>query len=308
MVETPVLFITFVRSDYARQTFDSIKVAKPQKLYFYSNKGRVRKDDEIERNDEIRSFVNEIDWDCELHTWFREEYVNVYDSIRGAISWLFDNEEQGIVLEEDCVPTKAFFSFCDQMIMKFCNDQRVWMVSGDNYISCNPEGYDYIFSHMFQIYGWASWRNRWNKIDWELTGIDEFLQSDKIRYLFPQEKLYKDRVRIIKDNVNYLRKTKCWDGVFHYTMFMNNAMCVYPKVLLVTNIGLAGIHNNSNKFSIFNAKATCVDEYYLIQNEPPYPFPSIKFENEMYKVTWKIPSFFMKVYLYFNYLINRLFK
>lgn len=308
VVKTPVLFITFVRPDYARKTFDSIRAAQPSKLYFYSNKGRIEKEGEIERNEEIRSYISEVDWSCELHIWFRDECVNVYDSLRGAITWLFDNEEQGIILEEDCVPTMGFFSFCDQLIEKFRDDTKVWMISGDNYISYNPEGYDYIYSYMFQIYGWASWRDRWNKIDWDLIKIDDFLKSDKIKYLFPEKKQCKDRIRIIKDNVNNLRRTKCWDGIFHYTMFMNNAMCIYPKVLLVSNIGLVGTHNKSKEVSIFNTKAIYSDEYYSIKNEPPFPLPSIKFENKMYKITWQRPSFPMKVYLHFRSLINRLFQ
>ena len=105
MVETPVLFVTFVRPDYARQTWEGIKATKPKTLYFYSNKGRAEKEGEVERNNEIRSYINEIDWDCDLHIFFREECVNVYDSLRGAIDWLFDNEERGIILEEDCVPS-----------------------------------------------------------------------------------------------------------------------------------------------------------------------------------------------------------
>lgn len=83
-MDTAVLFETFVRPQYARQVFDQIKKAKPKKLYFYSNKARVDRPDEVRNNEEIRSWVKEVDWDCELHTFFREEYVDVYTSVRGA--------------------------------------------------------------------------------------------------------------------------------------------------------------------------------------------------------------------------------
>ena len=136
MVVTPVLFETFIRDDYARQVFDVIKRAKPLKLYFYSNKGR-NQGDEIEKNDRIRSWVKEIDWDCELHTFFREECVDVYTSLKGAVDWVFETEESVIVLEDDVVPTFAFFDFCDQMITKFKDDHRVWNISGDNFWNLN---------------------------------------------------------------------------------------------------------------------------------------------------------------------------
>ena len=128
MVQTPVLFETFVRIDYARKVWDAIKTAQPKKLYFYSNKGRKDIEGEIEKNDEIRSWIKEIDWDCDLHTWFRDECVNQYISLKGAMDWVFSNEEQAIVLEDDCVPSLAFFSYCDQLLEKFKNDKRVWLI------------------------------------------------------------------------------------------------------------------------------------------------------------------------------------
>lgn len=108
MVETPVLYITFARPEYASQSFAAIKAAKPKKLYFYSNKARDDKPDEVKRNLEIRSYISQINWECEVITWFREEYVDVYTSLWGAIDWLFDNEERGIVIEEDCKASRAF--------------------------------------------------------------------------------------------------------------------------------------------------------------------------------------------------------
>ena len=193
MVETPVLFITFARPEYARQTWEGIKAAQPKTLYFYSNKGREEKDGEVKRNNEIRKYINEIDWKCDLHTWFRKECVNAYDSIRGAIDWLFENEECGIVLEEDCVPTKAFFSFVDQMIPKFRNEAKVWCISGDNYLDKSLSGYDYFFSHYHWMYGWASWRRVWSGIRWDDNSIKEAITNVRYRKIYKTFKqvLYK---------------------------------------------------------------------------------------------------------------------
>ena len=116
MVDTPVLYITFARPEYASQSFAAIKKAQPKKLYFYSNKARTDRPDEVARNEEVRSYVKQIDWDCEVKTWFREDYVDVYTSLWGAIDWLFDNEEKGIIIEEDVVASLTFYSFVDQII------------------------------------------------------------------------------------------------------------------------------------------------------------------------------------------------
>ena len=129
-MDTAVLFETFARPQYARQVFDQIKKAKPKKLYFYSNKARVDRPDEVRNNEEIRSWVKEIDWDCELHTFFREEYVDVYTSVQGAMDWVFENEEQAIVLEDDCVPSVAFFEYCDFFLNKYKEDKSILLPSG----------------------------------------------------------------------------------------------------------------------------------------------------------------------------------
>ena len=89
MVNHPVLFETFVRVETARQVWEQIKKAQPSKLYFYSNKGRAEIPGEIERNNQIRSFIDEIDWECDLHTFFREECVDVYSSFMSSKKWIF---------------------------------------------------------------------------------------------------------------------------------------------------------------------------------------------------------------------------
>ena len=268
MVNTPVLFETFVRVDYARQVWDAIKVAQPKKLYFYSNKGRAEKEGEIERNDEIRSWTNEIDWECELHTWFRDECVDVYTSLRGAISWLFENEESGIILEDDIVPANAFFSFADQMIEKFRDEKKVWYVSGDNFHNLNPSGYDYIFSRYHWMYGWATWRDRWNQIKWGDFDLDKI---STMEYCKP---LYKTKIQAAysQRQILYFKemvlRTNCWDIAFGYTVDAHRGVGVFPKTHLVHNIGLSGQHHDKPQISFVNVEPIITSpDYRIINNQ-----------------------------------------
>ena len=295
MVETPVLFVTFVRPDYARQTWEGIKATKPKTLYFYSNKGRAEKEGEVERNNEIRSYINEIDWDCDLHIFFREECVNVYDSLRGAIDWLFDNEERGIILEEDCVPTKAFFSFVDQMIEKFKEDKRVWCISGDNIIKQNPSGYDYMFSHLHAMYGWASWRDRWRMVNWDHLYIKETIDEHIYYRLFKTKEQAKAKEKALSNMEDMLYRTKCWDYIFGLCMDQYHALTVQPKEHLVKNIGVTGQHHTKAKVSQYNCEPNPSAEEYVIAKEPPFVFAD--FEHD-YLTCWQLlrkPSFFKRV-------------
>ena len=295
MVETPVLFVTFVRPDYARQTWEGIKATKPKTLYFYSNKGRAEKEGEVERNNEIRSYINEIDWDCDLHIFFREECVNVYDSLRGAIDWLFDNEERGIILEEDCVPTKAFFSFVDQMIEKFKEDKRVWCISGDNIIKQNPSGYDYMFSHLHAMYGWASWRDRWRMVNWDHLYIKETIDEHIYYRLFKTKEQAKAKEKALSNMEDMLYRTKCWDYIFGLCMDQYHALTVQPKEHLVKNIGVTGQHHTKAKVSQYNCEPNPSAEEYVIAKEPPFVFADFEHEYLTYCQLLRKPSFFKRV-------------
>ena len=295
MVETPVLFVTFVRPDYARQTWEGIKATKPKTLYFYSNKGRAEKEGEVERNNEIRSYINEIDWDCDLHIFFREECVNVYDSLRGAIDWLFDNEERGIILEEDCVPTKAFFSFVDQMIEKFKEDKRVWCISGDNIIKQNPSGYDYMFSHLHAMYGWASWRDRWRMVNWDHLYIKETIDEHIYYRLFKTKEQAKAKEKALSNMEDMLYRTKCWDYIFGLCMDQYHALTVQPKEHLVKNIGVTGQLHTKAKVSQYNCEPNPSAEEYVIAKEPPFVFADFEHDYLTYCQLLRKPSFFKRV-------------
>lgn len=307
MVNTPVLFETFARPDYARQVWDAIKASKPRSLYFYSNKAREDRPDEIKRNEEIRSFVKEIDWECDLHIWFREEYVDVYTSLKGAVDWVCENEEAWIALEEDVVPTPAFFSFCDQMIDYYKDDLRVWNISGDNFLNINPGGYDYIFSHYHWMYGWATWRSRWRLIDWEHFNIEETVHSGVINRLYKT----KAQAEKVKDNIichrSFIENTKCWDYVFSLVCDQRNAVEVVPSEHLITNIGLDGAHHKNGGKTIFNRESTYEGNNYLITQRPPFVLCDYEYDYKTNKglertetsaIVWWVKSIIYSTGLY----------
>lgn len=295
MVNTPVLFETFVRVDYARQVWEAIKAAQPKKLYFYSNKGRAEKEGEIERNNEIRSWVKEIDWDCDLHTWFRDECVDVYTSLRGAITWLFENEETGIILEDDCVPTLAFFSYIDQLIVKFKDEKKVWCISGDNIIRENPSGYDYFYSHYHAMYGWASWRDRWEKINWNNLRIEETLKSHFYYQLFKSKRQAASKENFYRNKTAFLERTKCWDYVFGLIIDQNNGVTVQPKEHLVKNIGLVGTHAKNSKAGKYNVDTNQSDDEFVITKEPPFIFADMEHDYRTYCQLLKSPTLFRRI-------------
>lgn len=290
MVKTAVFFAAFTRPVYARQTFEAIKKAQPQKLYFYSNHAREDNPDEVKNNSIIKDYVNEVDWDCEVHTWFRDVYVDQLTSIRTAIDWVFDNEESAIILEEDCVPTRAFFSFCDQMIDFYKDEKRIWYITGDNFFNLNPSGYDYIFSNYHWIWGWASWRDRWQAIDWDNFEVESMIAQGVHNHLFKTDQQRKERVKIYRKVAPIVRQTGCWDYALGVTCDQNTACAVVPSRQLVQNIGEVGEHQGNKKggrtLFVHNPPMDA-DKEYIIRNRPRYIYPDWEFDYLQYKARRK---------------------
>jgi hypothetical protein len=267
MVETSVLFAPFARPEYARRTFEAIRKAKPKKLYFYTDKARQDKPEEIERNNEVRELVNEIDWECELKTFFREEHSgSVYISLWSAFDWVFENEEQAIILEEDCVPSPAFFDFSDKLLTKYRDDPRIWVISGNNFNDgYNPNGYDYFYSYFPYLWGWATWRNRWRKVIRDRLPYEKIEEYKLFNQIYVLPKAAKQALKFTKKIVN----TPTWDYRFTISMKCHGGLGIIPKVNLVSNIGILGANNKGN-VTFFHNRTLPDFEKYDINNPPPF--------------------------------------
>ena len=241
MVESPVLYVTFARPEYASESFAAIKAAKPKKLYFYSNKARGDKPDEVRRNQEVRLLANKIDWNCELKVWFREEYVDVFTSLWGAIDWIFENEKNAIIIEEDVVASLAFFDYMDKMLLKYSNNDKVWMVSGNNAMpQYNPQDLSYFPTRFPDIYGWGSWQSKWKKLDKKLTFWPKFRNSQQYSNYYDSylqrwfNKYYFNQV------YNNISTYNPWDFIVICNMVWNNSYCLIPNKNLSQDIGIFG--------------------------------------------------------------------
>jgi hypothetical protein len=280
MTETPVLFVPFARPEYARKAFNAIKKAKPKKLYFYSDKARLDNPKEVENNNIVRALVNEIDWPCELNIYFQEKNVgSIYNSLWAAFDWIFKVEEQAIILEEDCVPSLAFFHFCDQLLEKYKNDQRIWVISGNNFIEdYNPNGYDYFYSYFPYLWGWATWRNRWQMVIRESLPYEKIKEYKLFNQIYCSPKAAKKALQFTKTIVN----TPSWDYRFTISMKCNGGLGIIPKVNLVSNIGVYGTHNEG-KVSIFHNRNTPDEARFVIYNPPPFVVADFGYSKYWFK-------------------------
>ena len=161
--------MVFNRPDTTAQVFETIRQAKPARLYVAADGARKEKDGELERVAMVREIATTVDWPCEVKTLFQDKNLGCKNAVSSAISWFFEHEEQGIILEDDCLPSADFFDFCENNLEKYRSDTRIMMIAGTNYLPSENLRVPFFFSEHFIIWGWATWRRAWQLYDLEMS-------------------------------------------------------------------------------------------------------------------------------------------
>jgi len=254
-LSTAVLFLVFNRLDTTEQVFHAIRQAKPPRLYIAADGARANKQGEARNVQAVRDYIMQnIDWECEVKTLFRDQNLGCKYAVSGAITWFFDHEEQGIILEDDCLPSQSFFWYCEELLERYEDDKSVYLVSGD---SRGPDSFgmreDYGFCRYPMIWGWASWASVWKNYDPELLDWPQQRKS-----LPPSISTYKSTVIFWRNIFERLHNGKIdtWDYQFSYLLLKNGGKSIVPKVNLITNIGFGveATHTTSAESNSANRK------------------------------------------------------
>jgi hypothetical protein len=238
-LKTPILFIIFNRPETTRVVFEAIRQAKPPKLFIAADGPRENKIGEKEKCDEVRKIVDKVDWECEVKTLFREKNLGCGKAPSEAITWFFENVEEGIILEDDCLPNLSFFRFCEELLEKYRSNEKIFMISGDNFLPKFLMTEDeYYLSRMTHIWGWATWRRAWKKYDFEMNDFPNFVKDKVIDKIWQDKKARKfwlEKLSEIKKDHFDL-----WDYQWTYCMWKNDSYSIAPNVNLISNIGFGG--------------------------------------------------------------------
>jgi len=257
-LKTPVLFLVFNRPDTTKRVFEAIRKAKPPRLYVAADGPRISKDGEAQLVQQVRSIATNVDWDCEVRTLFRDENLGCKYAVSGAITWFFQQEEQGIILEDDCLPCQSFFWFCEELLEKYKNDLRVWHISGNNFQNGVKRGENsYYFSKFNHIWGWASWANRWSNYDVEIKSYDSFIANNVINDLFEIEqdkKFWSNIFELVNKG-----KIDTWDYQWTYTVWINSGLSILPNKNLVSNIGFGPTATHTKDVESHHSQLPCLD-------------------------------------------------
>lgn len=253
-MKTPVALIIFNRPDLTQRVFEAIRQAKPPQLFIIADGPRPDRPDDIAKCSAARSIVDRVDWDCEVFKNFAD--LNLGCGVRPAtgISWVFDRVERAIILEDDCIPHPDFFRFCDELLDRYRDDERIMHISGNNFwankYACEQS---YLFSRYTLSWGWATWRRAWQHYDFDMKmwwKLSPQQQQNLLTDLLGDEHAAKTWIGIFHDAID----VAAWDFQWTQACWLQGGLAILPQVNLVSNIGF-----DADATHTFSANTNSVD-------------------------------------------------
>lgn len=229
---------------------------KPSVLYVIADGPREDVSSDIDGCAQVKTLINNIDWECKIYTNYAERNLGCRQRVASGLNWVFSQVESAIILEDDCVPEPSFFRFCTELLNRYSTDERVMVISGDNFQFRRQRTEDsYYFSRYPHCWGWATWKRAWQHYDadmshWPTIRDNQWLQDilgDRLAAKYWQHKFQQ----------TYEGKVNAWGFIWTLSCWMQNGLCILPNVNLVSNIGFGstGTHH-THRYSPFAEMAT----------------------------------------------------
>jgi hypothetical protein len=246
---TAVLFLVFNRPDTTARVFEAIRQAKPPRLYVAADGPRADRAGEAEKVARVREIATAVDWPCELRTMFRDHNIGCQLGPRTGIDWFFEHEDRGIILEDDCLPSQSFFWFCEQMLDRYKECDRVMAITGTNIADHLKFESDYFYSRYALMWGWATWKRAWRRYDAKLSDWRGLKDAKWLRGLglggLPFVRTWSN---IFDRTVQLGTNATWWDYQWIYSCWVNDGLTIAPAKNLIRNIGYSpeATHTKSN--------------------------------------------------------------
>src|SRR5262249_49404554 len=236
LTKVPVLFLVFNRPETTARVMEAIRAAGPERLYVAADGPQDGKTGEAERCADVRQIATRVDWPCEVRTLFRERNLGCRQAVSNAITWFFEQEQEGVILEDDCLPSQSFFPYCAELLAHFRDDERIMCITGNNFqqdMSGYP--YSYYFSKYVHVWGWATWRRAWRSYDDTMKLYPEYIDFNFSKSRSPSSSF----IAYWKGELDkvYRRTLDTWDYVWMFSCWANSGLTCTPRVNLVSNIG-----------------------------------------------------------------------
>lgn len=245
---TPILLIAFNRPDTTAKVFEQIRKLKPKHLYIAVDGARTNKSGEKEKCEQVKDIFKNIDWDCDTHTLFRDKNLGCKMGVSSAITWFFENVEQGVIIEDDILLDPSFFNFAEELLEYYKDDEEVMEIHAVNFQPKKRTENSYYFSKYALVWGWATWRRAWAKYDvaikdYNKTILEEIISDSKVI-----EKFDSNLRQIMKGTLD------TWDFQWNYTIWKNKGLTITPETNLCANIGFGSDATHTTNIDFHSKK------------------------------------------------------
>lgn len=293
----------FNRPSQTRMVFEKIKKVKPAKLFIAADGPRPGYIDDEKKCLEARKIIQSIDWDCDLKTKFSDNNLGCKIAISSSISWFFLQEEEGIILEDDCLPALSFFQFADEMLSFYRFNNNITHICGCNFQDKIIRGTSsYYFSNLTHVWGWAAWRRSWKNYDVEMKLLPAALKDNSFPHI-SYSRFNHIYLRTMYDNIKRC-KIDTWDYQYSFLNLYNRKLSVIPNCNLISNIGF---DNQATHTKIKNKQSNIpVQEMKFPLNHPSVIVANKEADN--YTLKKEAPATLIVLLIYFKNLIKKVMK
>ncbi len=283
MRDYPVLIVAHSRVDTLKCVLIELNKVKPATLYVFAD--GPRNDTEVAKCQAVRKLIDDcIKWDCDLHKFYSENNYGCGKGVSSAISWALQKEEGLIIIEDDCVPAVSFFPFCNTLLEKYKDDERIWYISGTNFLEpYHKSETSYIFSKYGNIWGCDTWKRCWHKYDYRMESFSEFQRLKTLYTQFPKREA-DYFMKLYANDIKRIDSKNSWALQFDYLVNSNGGLSIVPAGNLITNIGHDGSHT-SKRSSVFHDKP--VAESFSVQSSPQFVTPDYAYDRQYFKAFWR---------------------
>jgi hypothetical protein len=266
--KSPVLFLVFNRPDVTKRVFEAIRQARPSRLYVAADGARPDRVGEAERCKQVREIATAVDWSCEVKTLLRDENLGCGRAVSEAITWFFKNVEEGIVLEDDCLPSGSFFRFCDELLERYRNDDRIGLISGSYSLPTNitPNDESYFLARYGRIWGWASWGRAWSGYDLEIKFWPKLKELQSHRCFF-ECSAHADHYERIWDHV-FAGDIDTWDYQWDLKRLAELRFTLVSTENLISNLGFNGYGTHTTGDTASTRRSLSEVSFPLVHPEP----------------------------------------
>ena len=244
MFKTPILLITFNRPNHTRRVLTEILKQEPLSLYVCQDGPREGNENDRVKCQEVKNVIYELTSayalahpNFSLFTHYSSLNLGCGPGPAAGIDWFFENVEQGVVMEDDCLPHPDFFGYCEELLEKYKDNPQVRFINATLYDDSWHCENSYGFSHYMITGAWAAWSDTWQGFDLDLHDMDAKAFHKHVLKLTnnrAEANWWYAKVLEIQHDMN---KKSYWDYQMQIHLFRTNAITIHPAVNLISNIG-----------------------------------------------------------------------